>query len=112
MVEPCFVELKLLEAPPTIRDDAGRQKGEHPPEIGGCHKMQGAAHRPGTDDRSVSNGLLYSFLGRVLHAQPNCPKRTEIILSLDGTEPSHHVAWFLETRACNMLAAESVSNDI
>jgi len=33
-------------------------------------------------------------------------------LSLDGTEPSHHVAWFLETRACNMLAAESVSNDI
>src|SRR3954462_10315954 len=58
--------------------------------------MQRAAHRPGTDDFAVGDGLLDTCVGSVLNAESNRPKGAEVVLSLDSAQPVHDITWLLK----------------
>jgi hypothetical protein len=90
-----FIQFKLLAPLGCPGHHPGRQQGQHPTDIFRRNKMERAAHGPGADDLSLADGLLDDLLGRRLHSQPNRPKRGQVILGLERTQPFDNIARLL-----------------
>src|SRR5687767_5084283 len=74
--------------------------------------MKRSPHRPGADDGSIRDGLLYIRLSRAGNANGDRPQRAEVILSLDGSECSDHFRGRITPRDGELLADKAMGGDV
>jgi len=85
------VQAELSAAGGGTGHHAWRGDAQHPGQILGDDKVQGAPHRPRLDDLAGVHGRLHTRAGACCGAQRNRGEDAVVVLSLQGGHPAHGV---------------------